>query len=281
MELIVILLCAMSGALIGTAIGILLMFRKIRQPITEAEVATLKATLKSSEGSLAASNADLENLRRQIAERDLTIQWHEEALKENQQHLDLAVAERAATEQRARELGLQAEALTEQRTQLEARVKEEKDRGAEVANQQVASYKAQLDTEKQQVRELTEQVAKLRAEETEIRGCCEQEKIHRSSLETRLAAELERIRELATQIRELQSERSLFDLRLQEERQSAARGMEMLLKAQESFARVFESRSVDAPNGSNGHATLEGAGAIVEMKGDTVENLHPALAAIE
>ncbi|MGA2192747.1 MAG: hypothetical protein ABSG42_05135, partial [Nitrospirota bacterium] len=49
-------------------------------------------------------------------------------------------------------------------------------------------------------------------------------RLHRASLEAQLGVELEHIRELTTQIQELQSERSLFDLRLQEEKQSAARG---------------------------------------------------------
>jgi chromosome segregation ATPase len=263
MELVVILLCSLSGALVGTAIGILLMLRKIRQPTMEAELATLKVKLRTTEASLAANIADLDNLRRQLGERDLAIQWNEEALREKQQHLDVAVAERAATEQRARELSVQAEALAEQRTQLEAKVKEEKDLSAEIVNQQVASYEAQLDFEKRQVHELTERVGRLTAEAAEIGDCCERERLHRASLEAQLGVELEHIRELTTQIQELQSERSLFDLRLQEEKQSAARGMEMLVMAQESFARVFKSRGVDAPNGSNGHGPIEAAGAIV------------------
>jgi len=257
-------------------VGILLMFRRIRQPTAEAELATLKGKLKSSEASLAGKTADLENLRKQLVERDLSIQWNEEALRENQQHLNAAVAELTQAEQRARELTIQAEALTEQRAQLEARVKEEKDRGAETLNQHVTSYEAQLDVERRQVHELTEQVARLTAEATEVRGCSEQEKLYRSSLEAQLGAERQRTLELTTQIQELQSERSQFDLRLQEERQSATKGMELLLMAQENLARVFKSRGVDAQNGTNGHGPLEAAAAMVETPGEGVGELRPA-----
>jgi len=276
MELFVTILCSLSGALVGTVVGILLMFRRIRQPTAEAELATLKGKLKSTEASLAGKTADLENLRKQLVERDLSIQWNEEALRENQLHLNAAVAERAAIEQKIRELTIQAEAVTEQRAQLEARVKEEKDRSAEILNQHVTSYEAQLDVERRQVHELTEQVTRLTAEAAELRDCWEQEKLHRSSLETQLGAEAEHMQELTAQIQELQSERSQFDLRLQEERQSATKGMELLLMAQENLARVFKSRGVDAQNGNNGHGPLEAAAAMVETPGEGVGELRPA-----
>jgi len=276
MELFVTILCSLSGALVGTVVGILLMFRRIRQPTAEAELATLKGKLKSTEASLAGKTADLENLRKQLVERDLSIQWNEEALRENQLHLNAAVAERAAIEQKIRELTIQAEAVTEQRAQLEARVKEEKDRSAEILNQHVTSYEAQLDVERRQVHELTEQVTRLTAEAAELRDCWEQEKLHRSSLETKLGAEAEHMQELTAQIQELQSERSQFDLRLQEERQSATKGMELLLMAQENLARVFKSRGVDAQNGTNGHGPLEAAAAMVETPVEGVGELRPA-----
>jgi chromosome segregation ATPase len=278
MEQVVILLCSLSGALVGTALGILLMFPRLRPPITDAELATLKGKLRTTEASLAANTAGLENFRRQIVERDQAIQRNEEALQERQQQLEIATAERAAAEQRSRELSVQAEALTEQHTQLEAKVKEERDAGAAMANQQVASYEAQLDSDKRQVQELTEQVARLTAEAAEIEDRCEQEKLHRSSLETKLSAGTEHIQELTARIQELQREQSLFDLRLQEERQSAAKGMELLVMAQENLARVFKSRGGDAPNGSNGHGLLEAAGAIVMAQGEGTEELVPALA---
>jgi chromosome segregation ATPase len=279
MEQVVILLCSMSGALVGTAVSILLMFPRLRPPITDADLAMLKGKLRSAEASLAENTAGLEKLRTQIVERDQTLQRQEVALTEKQQQLDIAVAERAAAEQRTRELSVQAEALTEQLTQVEAKVSEERDHGAAILSQQAASYEAQLDGDKRQVQELEDHVVRLTAEATEIKGCYEQEKLHRSSLEAQLGAETECVQELTTRIQELQRERSLFDLRLQEERRSAAKGMELLLMAQENLARVFESRGADAPNGSNGHGILKAAGgAMVKAQDEGAEELAPVLA---
>ena len=69
LELIVTILCTMSGALIGTAVGILLMFRRFRPP-SQAELDTLRGNLQTVESSLAAATVVSENLRKQIAERD-------------------------------------------------------------------------------------------------------------------------------------------------------------------------------------------------------------------
>lgn len=317
MELVIIVLCSMSGALVGTALGILLMFRRIRQPSTEAELAKVKGKLQSAEASLAARTADLENLRKQLVERDLVIQRSEEAVREIQQHLDLAVAERAAAEQSAREFSVQIESLTEQRTQLETQVKEAKDLASQMVNEQVTSYEAELDGERRHARELTDQLARLAAEAAEVRNSGEQEKqnrsaletdlaaereqnrqladqvarltaeikssgeqekVNRSALETELAAERERTRQLTAEVQELQNERSQFGLRLHEERQSAAKGMELLLMAQQNLARVFKSSGVDAPSGANGHTPLEAAQAMAATGGEATEELQPVLA---
>ena len=42
---------------------------------------------------------------------------------------------------------------------------------------------------------------------------------------------------MTVRIQQLEGEQSQFDIRLEEERQSAAKGMELLLMAQENFAR--------------------------------------------
>jgi chromosome segregation ATPase len=279
MDMVVVFLCSMSGALVGTALGIILMFPKVlRQPTTEAGADALKGKLRSAEDALAAKAAELENLNKQIGEKDRTIQRNEEALKAEQQRLDIAAAECAASGERARELSAQAEALAEQRTQLEAKVKEESERGAEMVNRQVASYQEQIDADKRKFDELTEQVARLSTEAAEIGARCEQEKHDRSSVEAELGAERERIREMTTRIQQLESERSLFDLRLEEERQSATKGMELLLMAQENFARVVKPRDLDGPNGSNGHGPIEAVGAAAEAPGEDADALHPALA---
>jgi len=318
MELVIIVLCSMSGALVGTAVGILLMFKRIRQPSTEAELAKVKARLQVAEAAVIARTADLENLRKQLAERDLVIQRGSETVREIQQHLDVAVVERAAAEQSARELTVQVEGFNAQRAQLEAQVKEAKDQANQMVNEQVTSYEAELDGERRQVRELTDQLARLNAEAAEvknageqekmnrsaleadlateqernreladqvarlaaeIKNAGEQEKVNRSALETDLATERERNRELTAQVQELQNERSQFGRRLEEERQSAAKGMELLLMAQQNLARLFKSDGAEAPGGPNGHTTpLEAAQAIAATHGEVAEELQPVLA---
>jgi len=279
MEKLVILLCSMSGALVGAALGILVMLPMFRQPSAgEAELAKLKDELQSTEASLSARTSDLESLNKQLEEKDQTIQQNEATLKEAQRQLDIAVALRVASAERARELSVKAEALANERTQLEAKMKEERDREAEIANQQVASYDARLDVDKQQLNELTGQVARLTAEATEFRDRCEREKLDRSSAEAQLDAERERVQELTIRVQQLQRERSVADLKLEEERLTTAKGMKLLLMAQENFARVVKSPGADGPNGNNGHGLIEADGTTVEAPDEEVQVLQLAMA---
>ena len=244
MELIVTILCTMSGALIGTAVGILLMFRRIRLP-SQAELDRLRGNLRTTESSLAASFTDLENLRKQIVERDWSIQESSEELNEKQRQLGFAIAEaekaaaeRSAAEQKVRELSAEAAAMTERRAELEAQLEEERTRVAEQAGRQVASYEAQLDADKLQIREVGGEVARLTAE------CAE--------LKAQLGTELERSAQLTGQIAELQSER-----------QSAAKGIELLLMAQQNLSRFLKPVCEGGPNGTDGGVPVEAAtGAI-------------------
>ena len=82
---------------------------------------------------------------------------------------------------------------------------------------------------------------------TELRSSKEQDARYRSSLEAQLRADQEQIGQLNAKIAELQSERAQFETRLQEERQSAAKGIELLVMAQEKLAGVFK------PAGENGN----------------------------
>src|SRR5271157_5229285 len=72
MELIVTLLSSTGGALMGTSVGIYLLYRKLR-PITGAELDLTRGKLRSTEFSLSAANANLENIKKQLAERDQQI----------------------------------------------------------------------------------------------------------------------------------------------------------------------------------------------------------------
>ena len=242
MELIVTFLFTMSGALIGTTIGLLMMFRRFRLP-SQAELDTLRGNLKTVESSLAAATAVSENLRKQIAERDRSFHESSEELIEKERQLGFAIAEAqkvaaqcSAAEQKARELSAEAAELTERRAELEARLEEEKNRVAEQAGQQVASYEARLDAGKLQIQEMGGEVARLTAESAELKA--------------QLAAELERSAQLTGQIAELQNDR-----------QSAAKSIELLLMAQQNLSRFAKPVSEGSPNGADAGVPVEAATA--------------------
>lgn len=199
MELIVTILCTMSGALIGTAIAILLMLNRI-QPPAQAELDTMRGHLRTAESSLAEATTAAENLRKQIAERDRTIHESAEELNEKQRQLGFAIAEaekaaaeRSAAEQKAHEVTAEAAEIT-----------------------------ARRDADGLRVQELGGEVARLTTE------CAE--------LQAQLVAELQRSAQLTGQIAELQSDR-----------QSAAKGIELLLMAQQNLSRFAKPVCEDVP----------------------------------
>ena len=65
-----------------------------------------------------------------------------------------------------------------------------------------------------------------------------------------------RLHVLTEQVSELQSERSAQDVRMQEERESAAKGMELLVMAQQNLSRAIQAAATEAPaaNGNDGHS---------------------------
>ena len=237
MEFIVTILCAMSGALMGTAAGILLMFRRFRPP-SQTELDALRGNLETAESSLAAATTDLDNLRKQIVERDRSIQESSQELTEKQRQLGFAIAEaeKAAAERAAAEQ--KAAALAERRAELDAQLEEERTRVAEQAGRQLASYEAQLDADKLQIQEVGGEVARLTAE-------C-------AGLKAQLGTELERSAQLAGQIAELQSDR-----------QSAAKGIELLLMAQQNLSRFLKPVSEGGPNGNGGGVPVEAAAGAI------------------
>jgi chromosome segregation ATPase len=236
LEFIVTILCAMSGALIGTTVGIRLMFRRFRLP-SQAELDTLRGNLETVESSLAAATTVSENLRKQVAERDRSIQESSQQLNEKQRQLGFAIAEaeKAAAERAAAEQ--KAAALTERRAELEAQLEEERTRVAEQAGRQLASYEAQLDAGKLQIQEVGGEVARLTVE------CAD--------LKAQLGTERERSGQLAGQIAELQSDR-----------QSAAKGIELLLMAQQNLSRFLQPVCEGGPNGNGGAVPVEAATAV-------------------
>src|ERR1017187_8136433 len=118
MELIVTLLASIGGALIGTSVGIYMLYRKLR-PITGAELDLTRGKLRSIEFSLASTTATLENLRKQLEEREQQI---------------------SAAQEEARKTEAEVAALRQQVAEQDTKVGDAAKAAAEAANRQIAAY---------------------------------------------------------------------------------------------------------------------------------------------
>jgi chromosome segregation ATPase len=272
--IVTMLLTTAAGALVGTIVGVLVMRRQIRPLISEAELVELKSSLNRSQTSLADATSNAESLSKQIVQRDAAIQQGRDELKQKQQQLDLALASgqeetvrRSAAEGRIQELSSQTVLLTEQCAKFDTAAREQIKQLAEKATQ-VASLQGELESGKRHTQELSEELVRVRAELLEMRSTAEQESRYRSSLEVQLRADQEQIGQANGRLAELQAERAQLEIRLQEERQFAAKGMELLMMAQEKFSGVFKAVAADSQNGNgnNGTATPPEAPAHTEDK---------------
>lgn len=246
MNVNVIFLCTTVGALVGTIVGILLMNRKVRLPITGADLAALRSKAQAAEAAFADAKSTVEDLRKQLAEREQAVQQQTEELKKKQAQLTQILTEvekdklqRSVTEQIGQELSTQNASLLKSRNDLEAKLEQERALANERSTQ-IAMLQAQLESEKQQVQELTAQAERLVGDGVALSRSYEQERRLRASVEADLSSEQERVRQLTDHVTELERERSQLSRKLIEERESAERGMELLRMAQENFSRVTE-----------------------------------------
>src|ERR1017187_3592772 len=123
MELIVTLLASISGALIGTSVGIYLLYRKLR-PITGAELDLTRGKLRSTEFTLSSTTANLENLRKQLAEREQQL---------------------SAAGEKVRAAEAETANLRQQVGEQDTKVQDATRSVAETASRQLASYESQID----------------------------------------------------------------------------------------------------------------------------------------
>ena len=273
MDLIVMILAAMSGALIGSSTGIFLMYRKLR-PLNAVELDALRSKVRTTEFDLNAAIANGVKLKKEVAEQASKV--NEEAV-EKQRQLDAALAakdlesaHRSAAEQRIAELIAEADARKARQAEVEAKAKDLEAKAADLEakgaespspaseeqQRQLAAFQAQVETGGRQIQELTEQVTRLAAEAAELKQRSDEAEKVRKKLEADLTSERQRLHVLTEQVSELQSERSAQDVRMQEERESAAKGMELLVMAQQNLSRAIQAAATEAPaaNGSNGHS---------------------------
>jgi chromosome segregation ATPase len=270
MEVNTVFLCTAIGALVGTIVGVLLMNRKVRLPITGVDLAALRAKVETTEAALAEANTAADDLRKLLAEREQTIHKQADDLKAKQELIAKVAADaekeklqRSIDSQLSHELSTQNAALAKARVDLEFHLDEEKRLGAERASQ-IAALETEVEGKTRQVVELSGRLDGLTAELAALRSFRDQENRRRVSLEAQLSAEQERVQQLSAQVAELENERSRFDRTLQEERETAARGMELLLKAQENFSRVLNQVHGEARSGDLRQLALEQAPASVD-----------------
>jgi chromosome segregation ATPase len=245
----IIVITTAAGALFGTAVGILLFRRKMRPPITDSELADLRAKVHTGESSLATAFANLEDLRKQIALQERALLQNREDLKKRQEQLDAESSEtqkekarRSAAEQSVQEISAKAVLLTEQCANLEAGVREAQSLAAQKATQ-LASAADELAAGKRKIQELTEQTN----------------------------AEQERIGQITVRVSELESERLQLEIKVQEESRSAAKGLELLLMAQENLASAFKSLGTGGPNGNHSETPAKAAEVAPEAKTEASE----------
>ncbi len=312
MDLIVMILAAMSGALIGSSTGIFLMYRKLR-PVNAVELDALRSKVRTTEFDLNAAIANSARLKKEAAEQASKVS--DEAMEKQKQleaalaAKDLEAAHRNAAEQRIAELIAEADAGKARHAEIEAKAKELEAKAAELEakgaeglspaseeeKRQLAALQEQVESGGRRIQELTEQATRLTAEAAEFkqrsdeaekmrtaleadlkqrseealkaREALEAELQQRSdealkariALEADLTSERERLQVLTEQVSELRNELSAQEIRMQEERESAAKGMELLVMAQQNLSRVIQAAATEAPvangaNGTNGHS---------------------------
>ncbi len=273
MELLLVFLSTAVGTVVGVGAAILLMNRRNRTP--SVGDAALRTQLQNTEWALASAGRDVEELRKQLAERDGV---HDE-LDRTQKQLVAIVADkdrqsaaRSAAEQRVTELETEtaelrqrmesADVSSQRIAELEAALSESDERTAaasgEISGLRQAAGEAAESA--QRVKELEtalaaaeERARKAAGEAGDLRdkidlltaqanavGSGAQELARRASL---LESEVEELRAQAKAEREryerATAEVAELDTLLRKERQSAVEVMELLSQAQDKFSMAF------------------------------------------
>jgi len=207
MDLIVMILAAMSGALIGSSTGIFLMYRKLR-PVNAVELDALRSKVRTTEFDLNSAVANSAKLKKELAEQSSKVS---EEVVEKQKQLDAALAakqmeaaHRNAAEQRIAELIAEVDAGKARQAELEANAEEAAAAvpapvGQEQQEQQeqLAAFQAQVETSGHKIQELTEHMAQIAANAAAAQQHSEEAEKARAGL----AAELQQQGEDAAAVR--------------------------------------------------------------------------------
>lgn len=217
MEIMLVFLSTAIGTVAGVIVAVVMMQRKIRVAGTGNDIA-LKTQLQNTEWALASAGRDVEDLRRQLDNRDQAAQQGREEL---QQQLMAAIANtekeaaaKAEAQQRIAELEAQAAALSEQ----VAKAAETAPAAAE-AERKVAAFEADLADSRRQVEDLTARLAALTVQHAGDKRAAEEEAVRQAaSLETALTDGRRLADDLAAQLAAVTEQKSALETALTESR---------------------------------------------------------------
>ena len=219
----------------------------------DIKVQELSLAAEEAKGQLAPLETQLDLEKRQnqeLAEQNarLAAQLNETGRSTGEQVISLA----AEVDLHKR----QSQELAEQIARLAAELTESRLSSGE----QAAAIANELGLEKRQSAELAEQVRVLTIDLGQSRQSGAQALEYRASLEAELGVGREQITllneqvvQLNDRVAELSRERLDFEVRLREERESAAKGLELLTLLQSTLSGAFHKVHEEAPNG-NGSA---------------------------
>lgn len=139
------------------------------------------------------------------------------------------------------QLGLEKRQCQEFAEQI-ARLSTEMTDSGRAGAEQVIALETQLGLEKRQSEELAEQIRCLTIDLSQARQTGLEAEAYRSNLEMELGVSREKIMQLTEQVAELNRDRMDFEVRLREERQSAARGLELLTLVQSTLSGAFGNK---------------------------------------
>ncbi|HEV3200814.1 MAG TPA: hypothetical protein VGZ73_23085 [Bryobacteraceae bacterium] len=201
---VLVFLSTAVGTIVGVGCAALMMQRRNR--VSAGDGGKLSP---ENLASIVAPNVTIDDVRKLLAERDETLQQCRDDLEKRQQQLaaamaagESAVALRAEAEQRSNDLATQVNALTAQMKELAAKANEG-GQATEESVRQIAALQSQLDSEKVQSRELTEQIAGVSDELAKYKTAGAEAV---TQLEAQLDSEKQQGQALADQVARLMSE---------------------------------------------------------------------------
>lgn len=214
------------GTVAGVAVAMLMLQRKDRRPAM-GEDSVLRTQLQNTEWALAAAGRDVEDLRKQLAERDQAAQTANALRESADQRLLACSAESEAQAKRCAEAERLGSEATAQAETLAERVRQLEAAGATAEEGQRRSEA------------LASELDRLR----------EQAGVDKTAWQAELNSVRERAEEMASEMAAILSVRAALEAALRTEREAAAQGVELLQMAHGKFCAAAQKAPMPAVNG--------------------------------